>query len=91
MKVLYCENCDSLVKLTGEWRTCPCQQVGGRYKEDDHVVVFSGPAVCVGVCNDDWAHAVRDAREMPQGGIHIDRLGLQAVRRPQAWCEFRRG
>lgn len=60
MKLLYCTECEDLVKfgLAGSWRSCGCGRSAGRYLEDGHHAEIRGECVPVGVNNTELAIAL---------------------------------
>jgi hypothetical protein len=64
MKLLFCAECTDLVRLFGGRRSCRCGASAGRYLDEAQVEV-SGPAVVLGVGNDDFQAAYRRLAEDP--------------------------
>ena len=48
VKLLHCRECDDVVRIYLEWRTCHCQKSKGRYINDTHVQL-SGPCRALGI------------------------------------------
>lgn len=52
MKLLYCDNCQDIVRVgLSRWRTCFCGRVGGQYNEDGVTATIGGPARVFGIAN----------------------------------------
>jgi len=66
MKLLYCNTCRDIVKLSRTTRTCQCGATGGHYKEDGLNAIYYGPAIPLGFANSSF----RDARDnQPEFGM----------------------
>ena len=66
MKLLYCNTCRDIVKLSRTTRTCQCGATGGHYKEDGLNAIYYGPAIPLGFANNSF----RDARDnQPEFGM----------------------
>ena len=61
MKLLFCPQCQDIVKMTYEWRACKCEACRGRYLADGLWAEVEGaPAMVMGISNDSLACAVMD-------------------------------
>ena len=66
MKLLYCNTCRDIVKLSRTTRTCQCGATGGHYREDGLNAIYYGPAIPLGFANSSF----RDARDnQPEFGM----------------------
>ena len=66
MKLLYCNTCRDIVKLSRTTRTCQCGATGGHYKQDGLNAIYYGPAIPLGFANSSF----RDARDnQPEFGM----------------------
>ena len=57
MKLLFCPNCEDIVKLNMRTRFCLCGNVSGRYL-DNRLAVYTGDAVPLGIDNKALLHAM---------------------------------
>lgn len=62
MKLLYCRECDDVVRLLDDERTCMCGATKGRYLDEKNAV-FSGPAEPFAISNSQFAVAVQLRKE----------------------------
>ena len=67
MKLLFCNTCKDIVKLTKTTSTCRCGATGGHYKEDGLNAVYYGPAIPLGFTNDTFIDAIRNQPEYGDG------------------------
>jgi len=59
MKLLYCKECDDVVRLLDDMRWCECGKTEGRYKaESETHAEFSGPCVPFALSNSEFQVAV---------------------------------
>jgi len=58
MKLLYCTECRSITSLNYDRHECFCGKCKGRYEPDGVTVVYSGPAVMLGILNRSFVEAV---------------------------------
>ena len=66
MKLLYCNTCRDIVKLSRTTRNCQCGATGGHYKQDGLNAIYYGPAIPLGFANSSF----RDARDnQPEFGM----------------------
>lgn len=56
MKLIFCRNCQSLVKLNMSLKYCECKKSYGRYI-DDLNAEYSGPAIPIGIANQSFLDA----------------------------------
>jgi hypothetical protein len=59
MKLLFCADCQDIVRLIDHERTCECGRVGGKYIDQSEVEVFGG-GVPFGILNADFDRALRE-------------------------------
>jgi len=57
MKLLYCPNCEDIIKLRTKVRFCDCGAISGRYL-DNKMAVYTGDAVPLGIDNNMFLGAV---------------------------------
>ena len=67
MKLLYCNTCTDIVKLSSTTRTCRCGATGGHYREDGLNAVYYGPAIPLGFTNGTFMDAIRNQPEYGNG------------------------
>ena len=67
MKLLYCNTCRDIVKLSYTTRTCHCGATGGHYKVDGLNAVYYGPAIPLGFANDSFSEALDNQPEFGMG------------------------
>lgn len=59
MKLLFCKNCQDVIKLIlNEKRVCKCGKVGGKYIDSLNAVYFGDMAVPIGFANSSLINAV---------------------------------
>jgi len=58
MKLLLCPECQDVVRLFNDWRTCRCGRVRGRYV-NDRLAEYAGPAVPLGFHNGSLLEAMQ--------------------------------
>jgi hypothetical protein len=64
MKLIYCKECDDVVRLLDEVRQCRCGRCTGRYKpESESHAEFSGPCVPFALSNRTFKLAVDTRNE----------------------------
>lgn len=51
MKVIFCPECEDLVKLKRFKRHCLCKKSWGTYKEDSYHCLIGGKAIPIGIGN----------------------------------------
>lgn len=61
MKLLLCDECSDVIKLTTHWRTCECGNVGGQYVDDLRAVV-NGKGISLAFDSNTLVDAVRSFR-----------------------------
>ena len=67
MKLLYCNTCRDIVKLSYTTRTCQCGATGGHYKTDGLNAVYYGPAIPLGFANGSFHEALGNQPEFGKG------------------------
>ena len=67
MKLLYCNTCRDIVKLSRTTRTCQCGATGGHYKQDGLNAVYYGPAIPLGFANGSFHEALDNQPEFGMG------------------------
>ena len=61
MKLIYCLDCDSVVRLTGKReRVCECGRSGGKYLDDLNAEFFGENAVPLGFANSSFIEAIHN-------------------------------
>lgn len=61
MKLVYCLECNDMVRLTKDERTCECGRSGGQYEPDGLNATFFGEnSVPVGFTNSSFRAAIRN-------------------------------
>ena len=69
MKLIYCNSCRDIVKLSRTTRTCHCGESGGHYREDGLNAIYYGPATPLGFANSSFHEALES---QPEFGMGID-------------------
>jgi len=71
MKLVYCKECNSVVRLIAEReRVCECGRSGGQYKKDGLNAEFFGEnAVPIGFANSSFKEAIQDRPHSGPGSI----------------------
>ena len=67
MKLLYCNTCRDIVKISYATRTCQCGATGGHYKQDGLNAVYYGPAIPLGFANSSFHEALDSQPEFGMG------------------------
>ena len=67
MKLLYCNTCRDIVKLSRTTRTCQCGATGGHYREDGLNAIYYGPAIPLGFANGSFHEALGNQPEFGKG------------------------
>ena len=67
MKLLYCNTCRDIVKLSRTTRTCQCGATGGHYKQDGLNAIYYGPAIPLGFANGSFHEALGNQPEFGKG------------------------
>ena len=70
MKLLLCNSCEDIVKLSKTTRTCQCGATGGHYKEDGVNAVYYGHATTIGFTNSEFKYAL-DNRPRYGSGVEF--------------------
>ena len=70
MKLLFCPNCEDIVKLNMRTRFCLCGNVSGRYL-DNRLAVYAGDAVPLGIDNKTLLPAITGWKKTGLG-LHFD-------------------
>ena len=58
MKLLFCKDCQDIIRLIDTKRTCRCGKVSGKYIDNIHVVYSGDNAVPIGFANSTLRNAV---------------------------------
>ncbi len=58
MKLLYCNGCLDIIKLTRRSRSCSCHKSKGRYIDDVNIV-YEGNCVPIGIGNSSFEKAMK--------------------------------
>jgi hypothetical protein len=67
MKLLYCNNCEDIIRVYDTTSTCRCGESGGHYKEDGFNIVVYGPCKPIGIENESFSSAVENQNEYGYG------------------------
>ena len=67
MKLLFCNTCRDIVKLSRTTRTCQCGATGGHYREDGVNAIYYGPAIPLGFANSEFNKALDSQPEFGDG------------------------
>jgi len=67
MKLLFCNTCRDIVKLSRTTRTCQCGATGGHYREDGLNAIYYGPAIPLGFANSEFHTALDSQPEYGDG------------------------
>lgn len=66
MKLIFCPECQDVVRLFLETRTCKCGKAGGKYL-DQHNAVYWGHAIPIGMSNLGLLTAINHSRDYGDG------------------------
>lgn len=64
MKLLFCQECEDIIRLKSHEKKCDCGKVKGRYLDNINAV-YSGPAIPIGIDNNFLATAIRCYPNIP--------------------------
>ena len=67
MKLIYCNNCQDILRLHKTTSSCLCGDSGGHYQEDGFNVVIYGPCKPLGFKNDEFNTALENQPEYGNG------------------------
>ena len=70
MKLLFCPNCEDIIKLEKKVKTCRCFAISGRYL-DNRLAVYTGDAIPLGIDNNALLHAITGWKKTGLG-LHFD-------------------
>ena len=70
MKLLYCNTCRDIVKLSRTTRNCQCGATGGHYKQDGLNAIYYGPAIPLGFANSSFRDARDNEPEFGMGTVY---------------------
>ena len=70
MKLLHCNTCRDIVKLSRTTRTCQCGATGGHYREDGLNAIYYGPAIPLGFANGSFHEALDNQPEFGMGTVY---------------------
>lgn len=59
MKLIFCEECHDIVKLTRKLRACECGRSQGQYSGDGLHAIISGPCIPLGISGSSFVQALR--------------------------------
>lgn len=66
MKLMYCDKCHDIVKLTKESRKCDCGQCEGFYIDDINVKIING--IPLGIANSTFVEALKNKHKFSDIG-----------------------
>ena len=67
MKLIFCPECQDVVKLQRVYRTCSCGSSGGMYRSDGLNAIISGKTIPIGIANKSLAEAIKHRPAHGQG------------------------
>ena len=70
MKLIFCRECEDVIRLNFDKRTCLCGKSGGRYLDNIQAEIH-GPCVALGFGNGPFVRAVREALRADPGSMGI--------------------
>ena len=59
MKLLFCDNCNTIFNLTNKIKKCQCGKVKGKYLDNHKAIYYGECAVPIGINNHSFYTAVR--------------------------------
>jgi hypothetical protein len=62
MKLIYCPECQDIVRLFFEDRSCRCGKSHGMYRKDGLNAIIGGYAIPIGIDNHSWCKALETNR-----------------------------
>ncbi len=66
MKLIYCQECGDMVKLSYELRECKCSHSSGRYLNELEAI-YRGAAIPIGIENNSFVGALRNRPKIGLG------------------------
>ena len=66
MKLIFCPQCEDVIKLTKDNRSCSCGYCAGKYNEDGKTATTSGKGVCLALSNLDLKKAIKALNDEQQ-------------------------
>ena len=67
MKLLYCNDCQDVIRIYKTTSSCLCGDSGGHYKEDGFNIVIYGPCKTIGFKNDEFSSALENQPKFGNG------------------------
>lgn len=67
MKLIYCNNCQDILRLHKTTSSCLCGESGGHYQEDGFNVIIYGPSIPLGFKNDEFNTALDNQPKFGSG------------------------
>src|SRR6187551_608686 len=62
MKLLMCEDCNSIFNLSRKWKQCECGKTGGKYLEDGINAIVSKDSISIAIGNGSFINALGEMR-----------------------------
>src|SRR6185312_12993002 len=90
MKLVYCLECDGVVRLVEHPRQCECGRIGGYYYDYLNAVVWGTKFVPNGFSNTSFAKAVRSRTEQAPGAT-FEAWIIPKVSDTVSWFKTRKG
>lgn len=69
MKLLFCKNCQDLIRLIASNRSCLCGKTSGHYDDDLNAVYEGDFAVPIGFLNSSFSKAIQNQPQDGKGEI----------------------
>lgn len=69
MKLLFCNECQDVIRLIKTKRTCKCGKVGGKYIDDLNAVYFGETAMPIGFANNSLRRAIYNQPDEGMGEV----------------------
>lgn len=67
MKLIFCPECNDILKLSLRERVCECGQSGGKYLPDGIDAIITGKAIPLGIANSSFVKALENRPDEGRG------------------------
>ena len=78
MKLLYCVECQDIVKLQSYKRSCTCGKASGYYHEDGNGATISSNAVVIAFGNNSFEVALREFKSRTEWRVYHNTLRFES-------------
>lgn len=80
MKLLFCKNCDDVIRIFQKRKKkCKCGKIGGKYLDKNNAVYFGEDAVPVGFANSTFYKAIDNQPEQDGSGEYFTAFVISKI------------